>query len=630
MATTEHILKLKAVLDSKQVQQELQRLRQQSQALIGQSRQQGINSPSSSAANLGNLNSLGTAMTRLAQMIQNLDHTMSQMNNMSKMSINKSRQSGSPIAMSLGGSVASNIGKSLEEYNNKALRTFLGKIRGMGDKTQVREIAKTVWTEKSRVGQLIRQNFGIDDTQQFSAQFAAKRAQDVSFKTLNRQFGSIASFSKSRLGLEYINYDPYEAEKKAEALNNHKMMKFMGGMMLNQVAGSAADYYEATGNVGVAGGIGAASKVGGYALMGASVGGPWGALAGAGIGAIESLFDTFTAKAREAKEELDREWRIEQSLKTGTTEFLKGRKDYQKNKSYEDAFESLSEEYNTEPLSKQIDSLTQRREFVRSRLDVFENMSSRGFLGEQDLKSAKEMQQELVELDNKIKNSTNALKNYRQAFDNLKEADTYQESTRKLFKTGSLADIQSAYEKIKTKRDEAMASGNLRDIQKYNPRMRSYEQQIERIREVQTQSSLELQRMDESYENTRVLERYGIGGGRGLRSTLMGYARKAAGERSRYEQLMKEGKLEEASKAKESWQSAARERNSLADQLLQVLGNRTADLTNVTSLAQMGFGMGEKNDNYDRQMKVWEDQRNLQREIKNILNEKTFVATYGE
>ena len=83
--------------------------------------------------------------------------------------------------------------------------------------------------------------------------------------------------------------------------------------------------------------------------------------------------------------------------------------------------------------------------------------------------------------------------------------------------------------------------------------MRSYEQQIERIREVQDQSSLELQRMDESYENTRVLERYGIGGGRGLRSTLMGYARKAAGERSRYEQLMKEGRLEEASKAKESW-----------------------------------------------------------------------------
>ena len=111
---------------------------------------------------------------------------------------------------------------------------------------------------------------------------------------------------------------------------------------------------------------------------------------------------------------------------------------------------------------------------------------------------------------------------------------------------------------------------------------------------------------------------------------MMGYGRTAASERSRYEQLMKEGKLEEAAKAKESWQFAAGERNTLAEQLLQVLGNRTADLTNVTSLASMGFGMGEKNDNYDRQMKVWEEQRDLQRDIKNILNEKTFTATYGE
>ena len=108
-------------------------------------------------------------------------------------------------------------------------------------------------------------------------------------------------------------------------------MKFVGGMALQQGVGSIAEYMQTSenNNVAAAGGaLQSASKVGGYALMGASVGGPWGALAGAGLGAIESLFDTFTARAREAKEELDREWRIEQSLKTGTTEFLKGRKDY--------------------------------------------------------------------------------------------------------------------------------------------------------------------------------------------------------------------------------------------------------------------------------------------------------------
>ena len=364
--------------------------------------------------------------------------------------------------------------------------------------------------------------------------------------------------------------------------------------------------------------------------MGAAAGGPYGALAGAAFGAVESLFDLFTARAREAREKLDREWKLENSLMQETASFIKSRRDYGKNIKYDNALYALSEEYNTAPLSQQIESLTRRRDFVKGRLNVYDDMSSYGFLGEADIKRAKELQQELTELDNKIKTATNTLKNYNNALDNLKEADTYQESTRKLFKNGSLADIQSAYGLIKASRDEAMAAGNLRDIQKYNPRMRSYEQQIERIREIQAQSALDLQRMDESYNNSRILERYGIGGGRGLRESLMRYGSTAASERSRYEQLMKEGKLEDATKARQSWQFAAGERNTLADQLLQVLGNRAADLTNVTSLVSMGFGMGEKNDNYDRQMKVWEEQRNLQRDIKNILNEKTFTSTYGE
>lgn len=605
MATTEHILKLKAVLDSKQVQQELQRLRQmQNQVSAGQSPTNQI----ATRTNVSNINQsagrLDLQMSALTKQVSALTAAITRLNTFNTTQSAKSNSPGAAIVP----------------------RGQLGnRIQQMFADAQYRSYADLFQRYGKKLSYDSYKNLMSNPIPSDADPFYVSRLHN--FRNL---IGTSTSYNEFQRVIRSREFQNLLTGKPSFDKNT---MKFVGGMALQQGVGSIAEYMQTSenNNVAAAGGaLQSTAKVGGYALMGASVGGPWGALAGAGLGAIESLFDAFTAKAREAKEELDREWRIEQSLKTGTTEFIKGRKEYSKNKLYEDAFEALSEEYNTEPLSKQIQSLTQRREFVRSRLDVFENMSSRGFLGEQDLKSAKEMQQELVELDNKIKNSTNALKNYRQAFDNLKEADTYQESTRKLFKTGSLADIQSVYEKIKTSREEAISSGNLRDIQKYNPRMRSYEQQIERIREVQTQSALELQRMDESYENTRVLERYGIVGGRGLRNTLIGYARTSVGERSRYEQLMKEGRLEEASKAKESWQFAARERNTLADQLLQVLGNRTADLTNVTSLAQMGFGMGEKNDNYDRQMKVWEDQRDLQRDIKNILNEKTFAATYGE
>lgn len=603
MATTEHTLRLQAILDSRQVQQELQRLRQMQQSQSGQ-------------ASTGNVASRTTnapiqATGRLDIQIQGLSKSISTLTTaiqrLNSFNTQQSAKSGTPAAIVPGGN--SHLGMSMRQLFDKHVdKTLYGSLLKYGKALPIESFENIMRGPLQSDGSLYA----------------------IRMQRLRNIIGPATSYN------DYMN--TLKSPEFNSLLNQRpkydkQMLRFIGGMVLQQGMGSIAEYMQASENQNVAtagGALQAGSKVGGYAVMGAAVGGPYGALAGAAFGAVESLFDVFTAKAREAREKLDREWKLENNLMQETASFIKSRRDYGKNIKYDNALYALSEEYNTAPLSQQIESLTRRREFVTSRLKAYDNMSSYGFLGEADIKRAKELQQELTELDNKIKTATNTLKNYRLAFDSLKEADTYQESTRKLFKNGSLADIQSAYYQIKASRDEAMAAGNLRDIQKYNPRMRSYEQQIERIREIQAQSALDLKRMDESYENSRILERYGIGGGRGLRESLIRYGRTAASERSRYETLIKEGKLEDAAKARQSWQFAAGERNTLADQLLQVLGNRTADLTNVTSLASMGFGMGEKNDNYDRQMKVWEEQRDLQRDIKNILNERSFVSTYGE
>lgn len=604
MATTEHTLQLKAILDSKQVQQELQRLRQMQQTQTGQ-------------ASTGNAVSRTTnapvqAMGRLDIQIQGLSKNISLLTTaiqrLNSFNTQQSAKSGTPAAIAPGG--GSQLGRSMKQLFERQVDTTIYKALLNYGKTLPYISFKNIMQGETETGpgQLY--------------QIRMQRFRDI--------IGPATNYDDY---IKTVNSPAFKALLKPEPKYNKEMLKFIGGMALQQGAGTIAEWMQTSENknvVAAGGALQAGAKVGGYALMGAGAGGPVGAAVGAALGAVETLFDVFTARAREAREKLDREWKIENNLKQETASFIKSRRDYGKNIKYDNALQALSEEYNTAPITEQIESFTKRRDFVKDRLKTYDDMSSYGFLGEADIKRAKELQQELTELDNKIKTATNTLKNYRLAFDNLKEADTYQESTRKLFKTGSLADIQSAYEIIKTSRDEAMASGNLSDIQKYNPRMRAYEQQIQRIREMQVQSALDLQRMDESYNNSRILERYGIGGGRGLRESLIGYGRQAASERSRYEQLMTEGKIEEAQKAKQSWQFAAGERNTLADQLLQVLGNRTADLTNVTSLASMGFGMGEKNDNYDRQMKVWEDQRDLQRDIKNILTEKTFTATYGE
>ena len=602
MATTEHTLQLKAILDSKQVQQELQRLRQMQQTQTGQSSTGNIAQRTTSTP----VTALGRFDIQIQGLSKNISLLTTAIQRLNSFNAKPSAKSDIPAAIVPGR--VSGLGRSMSQLFERQVDTTLYKTLLMHGKTLPEKSFENIMRGQIPPYPLF--------------QIRMQRLRDI--------IGPATTYNDY---MKTVNSPEFNALLKPEPKYNKEMLKFIGGMALQQGLGSMAEYMQTYENQNVAASgvaLQAGAKIGGYALMGAGAGGPVGAAVGAALGAVESLFDVFTTRAREAREKLDREWKIENNLKQETASFIKSRRDYGKNIKYDNALQALSEEYNTAPLSEQIESLTKRRDFVTSRLKTYDDISSQGFLGEADIKRAKELQQELTELDNKIKTATNTLKNYRIAFDNLKEADTYQESTRKLFKTGSLADIQSAYEIIKTNRDEAMASGNLSDIQKYNPRMRAYEQQIQRIREMQTQSALDLQRMDESYNNSRILERYGIGGSRGLRESLMRYGSTAVAERSRYEQLMNEGKLEEAQKAKQSWQFAAGERNTLADQLLQVLGNRTADLTNVTSLASMGFGMGEKNDNYDRQMKVWEDQRDLQRDIKNILTEKTFTATYGE
>ena len=52
------------------------------------------------------------------------------------------------------------------------------------------------------------------------------------------------------------------------------------------------------------------------------------------------------------------------------------------------------------------------------------------------------------------------------------------------------------------------------------------------------------------------------------------------------------------------------------------------DLTPVTSLGQYGYGMGEVNDNIERQMHIWEEQAQLQRDIRDILDSRSFPGVY--
>ena len=95
-----------------------------------------------------------------------------------------------------------------------------------------------------------------------------------------------------------------------------------------------------------------------------------------------------------------------------------------------------------------------------------------------------------------------------------------------------------------------------------------------------------------------------------------------------------QGLLARAEEARQRWTFSLGQQDFFKGGLVQALqqllaGIRPADLSPVTSLGQYGYGMGEVNDNIDRQMRIWEEQADLQRQIKDILQDKTFEAHYA-
>ena len=160
---------------------------------------------------------------------------------------------------------------------------------------------------------------------------------DIRMQRLRNIVGPATSYNDY---LKAVNSKEFNSLLNQKPQYNKEMIKFIGGMALKQGIESMADYmqtYENQNAVAAGGALQAGAKIGGYTLMGASVGGPWGAAAGAALGAVESLFDVFTARAREAREKLDREWKIENNLKQETASFIKSRRDYGKNIKYDNA-----------------------------------------------------------------------------------------------------------------------------------------------------------------------------------------------------------------------------------------------------------------------------------------------------
>lgn len=297
---SQYSLNLKAVLDTTQVKQELQKLRTLQQQALGNNQQRGT---TQNTQNLGNLNGLNSTLSKLNASIAQLNANIQKLNIFNQKQLTQthfSRNSAMPnIAL---GSRSTNI------TNNKAFNILedFGKFerdqqvdRFIRDGKFRQQYMKNV--VGARTPALGYANAGIMGALPLYNTFNAMPAAE---QALFQQQARTATFQRWYANQYSKPQTPQQQQQAATALTPD-MKRMMAGMALGQGAaaftriGETAFGWDKETTAAV-GGIG---KIGAYAAAG-SAAGPWGAAIGAVVGGLELIADVCTAQAENLQQAL--------------------------------------------------------------------------------------------------------------------------------------------------------------------------------------------------------------------------------------------------------------------------------------------------------------------------------------
>lgn len=277
MADSTHILKLKATLDTSEVKSKLDQLRQVQQQALGNNQKSG-NTPSQGVG--GNLTQLTSTLNRLNTTMMQMQRTLSQLAVGNKIHQQTSSDSILP-PMALTSQTQNKAADLINKFiNKKAGQTILdfarkGTLDGLED---LYNSNRTDW---------MTTYFRTNLTPASSGMSFETWKNWMSKKDVQKQFE-----------LQFVN--PPDSKR----ISNLQMLKPIAGLAFQQGTHILGDIYEQTGYKEAAYWTRSVGKVGGYAMMG-SAAGPWGVVVGGALGAIESLFDYFTEKTKEAQKELE-------------------------------------------------------------------------------------------------------------------------------------------------------------------------------------------------------------------------------------------------------------------------------------------------------------------------------------
>ena len=389
--------------------------------------------------------------------------------------------------------------------------------------------------------------------------------------------------------------------RRAEPWNAKQLVRWGLSYAGGTAVRGAGDYLAASKSPYAQGYSEMASAFGGMiqgGAMGAAAGsmaGPHGWIAGAAIGAsisaIDSLFDHFTKKARETQEKISSALAVDPTRKANiasAAEMLRALR-------YERESDSIGQMFEGD-----------LKKAMREASDAVSDIESR--IASMDYRDADELQSML---------------NERQRQMSLRESAA---SRLDAFRKEDERKAELAKQESKRLEAHGIAIGSLST---------GLDRSIESRYHAQRLAAMRFNTLSENEADEAWL-------GEGYSS----YGKRAAAAREAYRETLQKAKsaktsdeaqkfVELANRQRETWQFLLGRQDFFKEGVLQTLQERLSrisapDLSNVTSLGQYGYGMGERNDNIDRQMRVWEDQYDVQRQILDVVRDRTFEASYAE
>ena len=663
-------LNLQCVLDTTQVKQELQKLRQMQNQILGTNQGNSVNGVSSNQNRLGNIAGLNSTLSRLTNSINQLNIAINKLNTFNYRQINTvqpvyaatSRNNNNiPI---VGGSGMSKSQLLTLDKEQELYRNALAK----------KNATDTINRIRTRLN-----SQGLTASQQSNYQIS-----------LNNQEARLAQLNQNQTLINQHYGTAINNAKRIDKVGSGftgEQKRMLGGLAFGAGLNAISTGLEATGNNTAANIFSNVGTIGGYAIMG-SAAGPIGAGIGAAVGIIQVGAEQMVAAFKEAADAAaNMAKRIEQgrafdqtktdidiasadarALRANDVEYFKAQrrkfsKQFSEDQRYVDQF--ISEYGSLEQFEKETDRLEQEGYDGINNKEILRWVEERKNAADRYKLSVAN----LVKNQGRVEQYTSTIESLTNRRDSISDSFNkfyYDKSFNNLLNIGNRDNIQN----YKTQLEEYLArqknifevyrldgfkSKNsekvLENIQltegrldKLNSWLDTENQRVDRFNKIIENEELGINKYDEGKQLNRLIKKEDVNG---VRMAALTHKQRRDTAYDVYKSTLNEAGLATDSKTKEqlleranSYKSSWQYSSNLFDSLNQSLGQllvaplqdalsklRAPDMQNVNSLASQGVMINRADDasRTESLLDYQREQTNLQRQIKDLLEVEDYT-----